>query len=164
MPQSFSIHRTALAAALFGITLSMALPSTPAVAASEVRKAEEENAEKAKAQRKKDKEFNRDILYRHTIGPDVLPLGPYTISLYVRGQLTEGRVRVAVQAKDTASKSLLEGEKFAMNGIIYPLAVRMFENGRPTTEDLLNFKADARTQLVQRYKDLVIDVFLESLI
>ena len=135
-----------------------------AAASSEIKKAKEENAEKAKQQRKKDKEFNRDILYRHTIGPEVLPLGPYTISLYVKGQLTEGRVRVAVQTRDTAAKSQLEGEKFALNGIIYQLAVRMFENGRPTTEDLLNFKVDARTQLTQRYNDLIVDVFLESLI
>src|SRR3546814_8222054 len=52
-----------------------------------------------RAQKKKDKEFNRDILYRHAVGPKVLALGPYSISLFVRGQPLEARLRVAVQTK-----------------------------------------------------------------
>ena len=55
-------------------------------------------------------------------------------------------------------------EKNALRGIIYPLAIRMWENGRPTTEDIRNFKADATAQLKTRFDDLVKEVFIESIL
>lgn len=119
--------------------------------------------QKEKEQKKKDKRFNDDRLYRFMVGPDVLPVGPYTISLYVRGQLVEGKLRIAIQAKDTQAKALLEGEKWVINGIVYPLALRMWENGRPTTEDIRNFKSDSKAQLQRRFAEQVKEVFIESI-
>lgn len=116
-----------------------------------------------KQQRKKDKEFNREIQYRRVIGPKVLALGPFTVSLFVQGQPLEGRVRVAVQALTVPGKLQLEAQKWAVNGIVYPLTVRMFEQGRPTPKDIEEFKSSARHLLMKRYPDLIDDVFIESM-
>jgi hypothetical protein len=78
--------------------------------------------EQDKVQKKKDKEFNREIQFRQVIGPKVLALGPYSVSLFVQGQPVEGRVRVAVQAKSVSDKTTMDAQKWAINGIIYPLA------------------------------------------
>lgn len=127
-------------------------------------KVEEERKQKDKAQRKKDKEFNRDISYRHVVGPDVLPLGPFTVSLYVDGQLTEHRVRVALQAVDSAKKTQLENAKTQLFGIVYPLCLRLFEKGRPSASDLLLFKADVEKQVSTRFKDSLKGVYIESVL
>ncbi|MBO6559288.1 MAG: hypothetical protein JJ959_02070 [Nisaea sp.] len=127
-------------------------------------KAEAERQQQEKAQRKKDKEFNRDISYRHVIGPDVLPLGPFTVSLYVGGQLTEHRVRVALQAVDVTKKAELENAKTQLNGIVYPLCLRLFEKGRPSASDILLFKADVEKHVSNRFKDSLKGVFIESVL
>jgi flagellar basal body-associated protein FliL len=119
--------------------------------------------QKEKEQKKKDKKFNDDRIYRFMVGPDVLPVGPFTISLYVRGQLVEGKLRVAIQARDNQAKSDLESDKWIIQGIVYPLALRMWENGRPTTEDIRNFKTDAKTQLARRFDEKIKEVFIESI-
>lgn len=124
--------------------------------------AERERA--AKEQEKRDKEFNREVLYRHVVGPKVLALGPYTISMFVQGQPLEARLRVAVQATTELARSQLESQRMAVNGIIYPLAVRMFEQGRPSAEHIRTFKEDARSRLLERYPGLVDDVFIESMV
>src|SRR3546814_8732070 len=49
----------------------------------------------------------------------------------------------------------------AVNGIVYPLAVRLFEQGRPSMEQIRAFKDDTRAQLSARYPDLIDDVFIE---
>lgn len=127
-------------------------------------KAEADRAKKDKAQEKKDKEFNRDIQYRHVIGPDVLPLGPFTVSLYVNGRLTEHRIRVALQTTDQEKKTLLENAKTQLLGIVYPLCLRLFENGRPSTSDILLFKADVEKNVTSRFKDSLKGVFIESVL
>jgi hypothetical protein len=118
---------------------------------------------KEKEQKKKDKKFNDDRIYRFMVGPDVLTVGPFTISLYVRGLLVEGKLRIAIQARDTQAKSALESDKWTIQGIVYPLALRMWENGRPTTEDIRNFKADTTSQLQRRFSELVKEVYIESI-
>jgi hypothetical protein len=123
-----------------------------------------ERKQAEKQQKKKDKEFNRDIEYRRMIGPKVLALGPYSISLFVRGQPLEARLRVAVQMTTEQARVQLEAQKMAVNGIVYPLAVRLFEQGRPTTDQIRAFKDDTRTQLLQRYPDMIDEVFIESMI
>jgi len=148
-------------------SLLLATPlSGPAWAQSDDAEQDEstkERKQKEKEQKKKDKKFNDDRLYRFMVGPDVLPVGPYTISFYVRGQLVEGRLRIAIQAKDTQAKRALEGEKWVINGIVYPLVLRMWENGRPTTEDIRNFKSDSKSQLQRRFAELVKEVYIESI-
>ena len=123
-----------------------------------------ERKQAEKQQKKKDKEFNRDIEYRRMIGPKVLALGPYSISLFVRGQPLEARLRVAVQMTTEQARVQLEAQKMAVNGIVYPLAVRLFEQGRPTTDQIRAFKDDTRAQLLQRYPDMIDEVFIESMI
>ncbi len=129
----------------------------------EVDASTKERQLKEKEQKKRDKKFNDDRLFRFMVGPSVLPVGPFTISLYVRGKLVEGKLRVAIQASDPNAKNVLEDEKWAINGIIYPLAVRMWEDGRPSTEDIINFKADSKKRLKRRFDELIEDVFIESI-
>src|SRR3546814_19691341 len=97
-----------------------------------------------RAQKKKDKEFNRDILYRHAVGPKVLALGPYSISLFVRGQPLEARLRVAVQTTTELARTQLEAKEMAVNGNVSPLAARLFAPGRPRTAQIRARKADHR--------------------
>lgn len=146
----------ALAAALL-------LPAAAATWAAEAASTQERKAEE-KAQAKRDKKFNREVMYRHVIGPNVLAIGPFSISLFVRGQPVEGKLRVAIQATSPTAKQSLEGDKWAVNGVVYPLAVRMFEQGRPSKDAIRTFKNDAREQLSQRYPDLIEDVFIESIL
>lgn len=123
-----------------------------------------ERKEAEKERRKQHKQFNREIQYRRVVGPKVLPIGPFSISLFVNGQPLEARVRVAIQAMTEQDKATLDGQKWAVNGIVYPLAVRLFENGRPNREQIELFKAECQTQLSQRYPDMIEAVFIESLI
>lgn len=160
MLRYFPILVLALAVALNGAPEALAQSAGDKANA----KAEADREQKAKAQRKKDKQFNRDIQYRHVVGPDVLPLGPFTVSFYVNGQLTEHRIRVALQAVDTATKSQLENFKPQLFGIVYPLCLRLFENGRPTQTDLLTFKTDVEQQISTRFKDSLKGVFIESVL
>jgi hypothetical protein len=62
------------------------------------------------------------------------------------------------------AKATLDGQKWAVSGIVYPLAVRLYENGRPSREQIELFKMEAQTQLSERYPDMVEEVFIESLI
>lgn len=150
-----------------GLVFAFSVPaiSVPVgnIANAQERSTRERQAEE-KAQKKRDKQFNREILYRHSVGPRVLPLGPFTISLFVKGQPFETRIRVALQTKSTEVKLELENQKWALNGIIYPLAVRLFENGRPNNDEIRAFKEDAYALLSKRYPNQIEDVFIESLI
>lgn len=157
-----AVRAAVLAMALMVGAGSLLAPLSAGRAAEAESTTERKQAEKQ--QKKKDKEFNRDILYRHAIGPKVLALGPYSISLFVQGQPLEARLRVAVQMMTEQAKLELEGQKMAVNGIVYPLAVRLFEQGRPSTAQIRAFKEDTRAQLMQRYPNMIDDVFIESMI
>ena len=154
--------RTALLAAVLVVAAGAAL--APAARAQSEASSTTERKQAEKQQKKKDKEFNREILYRHSVGPKVLALGPYSISLFVRGQPLEARLRVAVQMTSEQARIALEDQKMVVNGIVYPLAVRLFEQGRPNTEQIRAFKEDTRSQLIARYPDMIDDVFIESMI
>lgn len=154
--------RTALLAAILILAADAAL--APAAHAQSEASSTTERKQAEKQQKKKDKEFNREILYRHSVGPKVLALGPYSISLFVRGQPLEARLRVAVQMTSEQARIALEDQKMVVNGIVYPLAVRLFEQGRPSTEQIRAFKEDTRSQLIARYPDMIDDVFIESMI
>jgi hypothetical protein len=119
---------------------------------------------KEKAQKKRDKEFNEEKVYKFMVGRDVLTLPLFYVSLYVKGRLVEGKLRVAIQTSSPAAARSLNVEKMALKGIIYPLAIRMWEKGRPTTNDISNFKVDATKQLKIRYDDLIKEVFIESIL
>lgn len=150
---------TSLAVAL----LAGLIAATPAVAQDETSSTKERK-ETEKELRKQHKQFNREIQYRRVVGPRVLPIGPFSISLFVNGQPLEARIRVAIQAITEQDKLTLDGQKWAVNGIVYPLAVRLFEKGRPDREQIELFKMEAQEKLSQRYPDMIEAVFIESLI
>ncbi|MEC9101821.1 MAG: hypothetical protein VX491_11290, partial [Pseudomonadota bacterium] len=58
-----------------------------------------ERLEKEKEQNKRDKQFNEEKLYKFMVGRDVLTLPLFYVSLYVKGKLVEGKLRVAIQTK-----------------------------------------------------------------
>ncbi len=49
-----------------------------------------------------------------------------------------------------------------MNGIIQPLAVRLFEQGRPTPSRIETFKKEAGAKLDQRFKDKIKSIFVRE--
>ncbi len=154
--------RTSFAAALLALLVAGApILSAPALAETESTK---ERKEEQKQRDKEHKQFNREIQYRRVVGPNVLPIGPFSISVFVQGQPLEARLRVAIEAKDLQAKTALDAQKWAVNGIVYPLAVKLYEQGRPNREQIELFKAEAQTQLSARYPDMVQAVYIESLI
>lgn len=154
--------RTSFAAALLSLLVAGApILSAPALAETESTK---ERKEEQKQRDKEHKQFNREIQYRRVVGPNVLPIGPFSISVFVQGQPLEARLRVAIEAKDLQAKTALDAQKWAVNGIVYPLAVKLYEQGRPNREQIELFKAEAQTQLSARYPDMVQAVYIESLI
>jgi len=154
--------RTSFAAALLALLVTGSpILSAPALAETESTK---ERKEEQKQRDKEHKQFNREIQYRRVVGPNVLPIGPFSISVFVQGQPLEARLRVAIEAKDLQAKTALDAQKWAVNGIVYPLAVKLYEQGRPNREQIELFKAEAQTQLSARYPDMVQAVYIESLI
>ena len=152
---------------LFGLLSLTSIP--PSMAAENDDRQEEDQLTKdrnakEKAQKKRDKEFNEEKVYKFMVGRDVLTLPLFYVSLYVKGRLVEGKLRVAIQTSSPAATRSLNVEKMALKGIIYPLAIRMWEKGRPTTDDIINFKVDATKQLKIRYDDLIKEVFIESIL
>ena len=164
MTERLPTTRVALLAGALALATLLMASGTLAPALAQEAGSTTDRKDADKAQQKKDKEFNREILYRHAIGPKVLTLGPYSISLFVQGQPLEARLRVAVQTTSELARQQLEAQKMAMNGIIYPLAVRMFEHSRPSSDQIRAFKDDSRERLIQRYPDMIEEVFIESMI
>lgn len=152
---------------LRALLLAILVTSAPAPAVAESQEETSSTKDRKEAEKeraKKHKEFNREIQYRRVVGPNVLPVGPYSISLFVNGQPVEARLRVAIQAVNVQAKNTLDDQKWAVNGIVYPLAVQLFEKGRPDREQIELFKAQAQPQLSERYPDMIDEVFIESLI
>lgn len=151
---------------VLGLVFAMAAPIvlSPSSVAAQETSSTRERKEEEKETRKAHEQFNREIQYRRVVGPRVLPIGPFSISVFVNGQPLEARIRVAIQAATEQAKATLDGQKWAINGIVYPLAVRLYENGRPNREQIELFKMEAESQLSARYPDMIDEVFIESLI
>ncbi|MEQ8585062.1 MAG: hypothetical protein RLO01_13655 [Thalassobaculaceae bacterium] len=151
---------------VLGLVCAMAAPIvlSPSSVAAQETSSTRERKEEEKETRKAHKQFNREIQYRRVVGPRVLPIGPFSISVFVNGQPLEARIRVAIQAATEQAKATLDGQKWAINGIVYPLAVRLYEKGRPNREQIELFKMEAQTQLSARYPEMIDEVFIESLI
>ena len=149
----------------FGLIVGLAVvePAFAQDAKGDVGGATKDKIEKDKAQKKKDKHFNREIQYRRVVGPNVLAMGPFSISLFVKGQPYESSLRVAVEAVDQPAKTRMETDKWAINGIIYPLAVKLFEEGRPGVRRIRAFKEEVYSHINARYPDLVKDIYIEKL-
>lgn len=153
--------RISLAAVLLALVVGGA-PMLTAPASAETSSTKERKEEQ-KQRDKEHKQFNREIQYRRVVGPNVLPIGPFSISVFVKGQPLEARIRVAIEAADVQAKTALDAQKWAVNGIVYPLAVKLYEHGRPNREQIELFKAEAQTQLSERYPDAIQGVYIESL-
>ena len=154
--------RISLVAAVLALLVAGApILSAPVLAETSSTK---ERKEEQKQRDKEHKQFNREIQYRRVVGPYVLPIGPFSISVFVQGQPLEARLRVAIEAKDVQAKTALDAQKWAVNGIVYPLAVKLYEQGRPNRDQIELFKMEAQTQLSERYPDMVEAVYIESLI
>ncbi|WP_028794153.1 hypothetical protein [Thalassobaculum salexigens] len=154
--------RISLVAAVLALLVAGApILSAPVLAETSSTK---ERKEEQKQRDKEHKQFNREIQYRRVVGPNVLPIGPFSISVFVKGQPLEARLRVAIEAKDVQAKTALDAQKWAVNGIVYPLAVKLYEQGRPNRDQIELFKMEAQTQLSERYPDMVEAVYIESLI
>ena len=92
----------------------------------------------------------------------MLTLPLFYISLYVKGKLVEGKLRVAIQTKSPAARRSLNPEKMAIKGNNLSTSRTNVGKGRPTSEDIRNFKIDAKAQLKIRYEELVKEVYIES--
>ena len=151
--------------AVFGLVVTLSMGhSLDVLAAENGEEAIPKEEQKEQDQQGKNREFNRDIMYWQAIGPDVLPLGPFTISLYVDGRVIEHRLKVALQAVDTVKKDELEAAKTLLYGIVYPLCLKLFENGRPSSSDILAFKAQVRKNVSNRFKNTLEDVYIASVL
>ena len=107
---------------LFGFHLSTSVSFSLAEEKEDDELTQEMKA-KEKEQKKRDKKFNEEKVYKFMVGRDVLPLPMFYISLYVNGRLVEGKLRVAVQTSSPAARRSLNVDKNAMRGINYPLAI-----------------------------------------
>jgi hypothetical protein len=149
-----------LAAAL---ALVFAAPLAVPALAQDDTASTKERKEKEKDIRKKDKQFNREIKFRRVVGPNVLPVGPFSVSVFVNGQPMEARIRVAIQANSVDSKISMDSEKWAVQGIVYPQAVKLFEDGRPDRERIELFKMETQKELSKRFPDMIDAVYIESM-
>jgi hypothetical protein len=116
----------------------------------------------AEETKKKRKDLATEQTYERKLGPNWAPFGPYTIRNIRDGTLFEGRVTVAVEAKDTPARQMLWNNKQLVNGILFPLAVKLFEDGRPTPSRVESFKKEAETALDARFKGQVKGVYVKD--
>src|SRR6185436_12253339 len=100
----------------------------------------------ALAQKKK-KGLETEMTYERKLPPNYAPFGPFTVTNYQGGQFYEGRVSIAIEAVDTQARGVIWSNKQLVNGIIQPLAVKLFEQGRPTPSRIETFKKEAGAKL-----------------
>ncbi len=116
----------------------------------------------AEETKKKRKDLSTEQTYERKLPENWAPFGPYTIRNFREGQLFEGRVTVAVEAKDTSARQMLWANKQLVNGILFPLAVRLFEEGRPTPSRVESFKKQAEAALDARFKGQIKGVYVKD--
>ncbi len=113
-------------------------------------------------EKKKKKGLETEMTYERKLPPNFAPFGPYTVTNYQGGQFFEGRVSIAIEAIDTQARGVIWSNKQLVNGIIQPLAVRLFEQGRPTPSRIETFKKEAGAKLDQRFKDKIKSIFVRE--
>ncbi|MBM3546165.1 MAG: hypothetical protein FJX54_04385 [Alphaproteobacteria bacterium] len=79
------------------------------------------------AQEKKKKKGSDEMTYERKLPPNYAPFGPFTVTNYQGGQFFEGRVSIAIEAVDVPARGIIWSNKQLVNGIIQPLAVKLFE-------------------------------------
>jgi hypothetical protein len=113
-------------------------------------------------EKKKKKGLETEMTYERKLPPNFAPFGPYTVTNYQGGQFFEGRVSIAIEAVDTPARSVIWSNKPLVNGIIQPLAVKLFEQGRPTPSRIETFKKEAGAKLEARFKDKIKSIFVRE--
>ncbi len=113
-------------------------------------------------EKKKKKGLETEMTYERKLPANFAPFGPYTVTNYQSGQLFEGRVSIAIEAVDVPARGVIWSNKQLVNGIIQPLAVKLFEQGRPTPSRIETFKKEAGAKLDQRFKDKIKSIFVRE--
>jgi len=117
----------------------------------------------AYAQEKKKKKLGDDNLtYERKLPANFAPFGPYTVTNYQGGQFFEGRVSIAIEAIDVPARGVIWQNKQLVNGILQPLAVKLFEQGRPTPSRIETFKKEAGAKLDARFKDKIKMIYVRE--
>jgi flagellar basal body-associated protein FliL len=116
----------------------------------------------AAQEKKKKKADGSEMTYERKLPPNYAPFGPYTVTNIQGGQFFEGRVSIAIEAVDNAARSAIWSNKPLVNGIVQPLAVKLFEQGRPTPSRIEAFKKEAAIKLEQRFKDKIKGIYVRE--
>ncbi|MBI1774332.1 MAG: hypothetical protein HYR63_03200 [Proteobacteria bacterium] len=119
-------------------------------------------AAQAEETKKKRKDLSTEQTYERKLPETYAPFGPYTIRNLQDGKIFEGRVTVSVEAINSSARQMLWGNKPLVNGILFPLAVKLFEGGRPTPSRVEGFKKEAQTALDARFKGQIKGVYVKD--
>ena len=114
------------------------------------------------AQEKKKKKGGDEMTYERKLPANFAPFGPYTVTNYQEGKFFEGRVSIAIEAIDVTARGVIWQNKQLVNGIIQPLAVKLFEQGRPTPSRIETFKKEAGARLDARFKDKIKTIYVRE--
>jgi hypothetical protein len=112
--------------------------------------------------KKKKKSADQEATYERKLPANFAPFGPYTVTNFQSGQFFEGRVSIAIEAQDVVARGLIWQNKQLVNGIIQPLAIKLFEQGRPTPSRIEAFKKEAGFKLDQRFKDKILAIYVKD--
>jgi hypothetical protein len=113
-------------------------------------------------EKKKKKGLETEMTYERKLPPNFAPFGPYTVTNYQGGQFFEGRVSIAIEAIDVPARGVIWSNKQLVNGIIQPLAIKLFEQGRPTPSRIEAFKKEAGAKLDARFKDKIKSIYVRE--
>jgi len=81
-----------------------------------------------KKDKKKEEDSKIDRYTRMLKESNYVPFGPYVVFLSRDGRQVKGRVSVAIEAEDSKAKETLKNNKQAIDGMLYPIATRLFED------------------------------------
>lgn len=113
-------------------------------------------------EKKKKKGLETEMTYERKLPPNYAPFGPFTVTNYQSGQFFEGRVSIAIEAVDVPARGVIWSNKQLVNGIIQPLAIKLFEQGRPTPSRIETFKKEAAIKLDARFKDKIKSIYVRE--
>lgn len=104
-----------------------------------------------KKDKKKDEKMEGDRYNRMLKESNYVPFGPYVVFLTREGRQIKGRVSVAIETENAKAKDMLKNNKQAIDGILYPIATRLFEDGSPSPSHFEYFKNEAMAKLKDRF-------------
>lgn len=117
-----------------------------------------------KKDKKKDDDPKGDKYGRMLKDSNYIPFGPYVVFLTRDGRQIKGRVSIAIEAESKQAKEMLKSNKQAIDGMLYPIATRLFGDGSPTPSHFEYFKNEAMSKLKDRFPMEVKDVFIKDVV